>query len=227
MGLSMIYRALICIQVFLLFHSSLAQNSPQDFLDPHNAARGEVGVGPLEWDDTLANYASNYANQHSGDCVLQHSGGPYGENLYGGPGAKDAVSAWVEEKQYYDHNSNTCAPGETCGHYTQVVWRKSVRLGCASIQCANDRGFFTTCNYDPPGNYVGYTKIMWDMPSFMARQHILRPTKNMYTTYQFTRISSVSFKLYDTNLSYSAPGYKYMQISMMLTRPASSSFCIT
>lgn len=161
MGLSMIYKNLICILVFLMFHSSLAQNSQQDYLDPQNAARQEVGVGPLVWDDTLADYARNYAGQRSTDCVLQHSGGPYGENIYGGPGsgfgrfnARDAVASWVDEKQNYDHNSNSCAPGKICGHYTQVVWRKSVRLGCARIECANDRGLFITCNYDPPGNYA-------------------------------------------------------------------------
>lgn len=103
MGLSSkIFTDLIFFLVFLKFRSSLAQYLPQDFLDPQNAARQAVGVGPREWDETVANYAKNYANQRSGDCVLQHSGGPYGENIYGGPGAgfgrfnaKDAVASWV------------------------------------------------------------------------------------------------------------------------------------
>ncbi|KAK1394730.1 Pathogenesis-related protein PR-1 type-like protein [Heracleum sosnowskyi] len=163
MGLSKIHRALICIQVFLLFHSSLAQNSPQDYLNAHNAARAAVNVGPMQWDETVANYARNYANQRSGDCVLQHSNsnGKYGENLFKGGGggfvfnAKDAVNAWVAEKQYYDYGSNSCAQGQQCGHYTQVVWRDSVRLGCARVQCRNNGWWFITCNYSPPGNYVG------------------------------------------------------------------------
>jgi pathogenesis-related protein 1 len=66
----------------------------------------------------------------------------------------EAVKLWVDEKPYYDYNSNSCVNGEMCGHYTQVVWRKSLRIGCAKVKCDNG-GTFITCNYDPPGNYVG------------------------------------------------------------------------
>ncbi|KAK2987450.1 hypothetical protein RJ640_018587 [Escallonia rubra] len=82
---------------------------------------------------------------------------PYGENLAKGSGdftGKAAVDLWVGEKQYYDYNSNSCASGKVCGHYTQVVWRKSARVGCARVRC-NNGWWFITCNYDPPGNYVG------------------------------------------------------------------------
>ncbi|KAF8019719.1 hypothetical protein BT93_G0422 [Corymbia citriodora subsp. variegata] len=58
------------------------------------------------------------------------------------------------EKPYYNYNSNSCAPGKICGHYTQVVWRNSVLLGCAKAKCATG-GTLVTCNYDPPGNVIG------------------------------------------------------------------------
>ncbi|KAK2998895.1 hypothetical protein RJ639_023341 [Escallonia herrerae] len=107
----------------IMVHSTQAQNSRQDYLDAHNAARAKVGVGPLTWDDGVARYAQNYANQRIGDCALKHSqGGPYGENLAKGSGdftGKAAVDLWVGEKQYYDYNSNSCASGKVCGHYTQ------------------------------------------------------------------------------------------------------------
>ncbi|XP_010691522.2 pathogenesis-related protein PR-1 type [Beta vulgaris subsp. vulgaris] len=139
-----------------------AQNSPQDYVNAHNDARAAVGVGNIQWDDQVAAFAQQYADQRKGDCVLQHSGGGgrYGENLAGGSGpglvltATTAVQMWVAEKADYDYNSNTCASGKVCGHYTQVVWRDSVRLGCARVQCDNG-GIFVTCNYDPPGNFVG------------------------------------------------------------------------
>nr|prf protein 1a,pathogenesis related [Nicotiana sp.] len=77
------------------------ENSQQDYLDAHNTARADVGVEPLTWDSQVAAYAQNYAPS----------------------------LMWVDEKQYYDHDSNTCAQGQVCGHYTQVV--------------------------DPPGNWRG------------------------------------------------------------------------
>ncbi|XP_031479911.1 pathogenesis-related protein PRB1-3-like [Nymphaea colorata] len=148
----------LLLGVGVLIHSTHAQNSPQDFIAPHNASRAQVGVGPMVWNDTVAAYAQNYANQRISDCSLVHSGGPYGENLFWGSGreftAADAVNAWVSEKAYYDYNTNSCASGKVCGHYTQVVWRNSVRLGCARVKC-NSGAIFIICNYDPYGNIIG------------------------------------------------------------------------
>ena len=61
---------------------------------------------------------------------------------------------WVAEKNDYDYPSNTCAAGKVCGHYTQVVWRNSVNLGCGRVQCANGWAY-VICSYDPPGNVNG------------------------------------------------------------------------
>ncbi|XVF00654.1 hypothetical protein REPUB_Repub04eG0019700 [Reevesia pubescens] len=140
-----------------LVFPSHAQNSPQDYLNAHNTARAAVGVGPMTWDNTVATYAQNYANKRIGDCNLVHSGGRYGENLAWSSAdlsGTNAVRMWVNEKADYNYNSNTCAQGKVCGHYTQVVWRNSVRLGCAKVRCTNG-GTFIGCNYDPPGNYIG------------------------------------------------------------------------
>ncbi|XP_043716036.1 pathogenesis-related protein 1-like [Telopea speciosissima] len=145
------------IGLLAFFPVSQAQNSQDDYLSPHNAARSDVGVGSMTWNDTVAAYAQDYANQRAGDCALQHSGGPYGENIAWSSGdmsATDAVNMWVDEKAYYDYNSNSCAEGKECGHYTQVVWSSSNQLGCGRVTC-NSGGTFITCNYYPPGNYVG------------------------------------------------------------------------
>ncbi|KAJ9705377.1 hypothetical protein PVL29_003429 [Vitis rotundifolia] len=147
---------LVGLMGLALAHVCCAQNSPQDYVNAHNAARAQVGVGSMTWNDTVAAYAQNYANKRIGDCNLVHSGGPYGENLAKGSPSltgTDAVNLWVGEKPNYDYNSNSCVGGE-CLHYTQVVWSNSVRLGCARVQC-NNGWWFVTCNYDPPGNYVG------------------------------------------------------------------------
>uniref|UniRef100_J3LHT3 SCP domain-containing protein n=1 Tax=Oryza brachyantha TaxID=4533 RepID=J3LHT3_ORYBR len=65
-----------------------------------------------------------------------------------------AVGAWLAEQPRYNYWSNSCAGG-MCGHYTQIMWRATRRVGCAMVTCYNGRGTFITCNYDPPGNYVG------------------------------------------------------------------------
>jgi len=148
------------LQLAWFFLVGQGQDLQQQFLSPHNDARAQVSVDALVWDDTVAAYAQDYANQRMGDCAMQHSGGQYGENLFEETGEADpvggAVMAWVNEKQYYDYSSNSCAEGQVCGHYTQVVWRDSKRLGCAQAQC-NNGGNFVICNYDPPGNVIGQT----------------------------------------------------------------------
>ena len=157
MGLSNTPLALLCLFGLTLLRLSFAQDTQQDYLKAHNDARAAVGVGPLTWDDKVAAYAQDYAKKRIGDCNLVHSGGPYGENIAWGSAdlsGTAAVKLWVDEKASYDYNSNSCAAGKVCGHYTQVVWRNSVRLGCAKVRC-NSGGTFITCNYDPPGNYVG------------------------------------------------------------------------
>ena len=140
-----------------LFFLTQAQNSPQDYISLHNKARAAVGVGPMTWDNTVAAYAQSYANKRINDCALVHSTGPYGENIAVGyypefTGA-DGVKMWVGEKHLYDYASNSCKGGD-CGHYTQVVWRTSVHLGCARVACKG-KSQFVVCNYDPPGNYIG------------------------------------------------------------------------
>ncbi|OMP12302.1 Allergen V5/Tpx-1-related protein [Corchorus olitorius] len=137
--------------------STTPENLEKESLDGHNQARAMVNVKPLSWDEQVAAYAQKYANQRIGDCGLVHSGGSYGENIAWSSGelsATDAVKMWVDEKLYYDYQSNTCASDQICGHYTQVVWGDSVRIGCAKVKCDNG-GTFITCNYDPPGNYNG------------------------------------------------------------------------
>ncbi|KAL5197561.1 hypothetical protein ABZP36_001073 [Zizania latifolia] len=86
--------------------TSTAQNSPNDFVNLHNAARAEVGVSQVSWDQTRAAYAQSYASQRARDCSTMHSntGGRIGENLWAAWGsgshtAADAVSSWVNEKQ--------------------------------------------------------------------------------------------------------------------------------
>ncbi|KAD5960802.1 hypothetical protein E3N88_12274 [Mikania micrantha] len=123
--------------------------TPQDdkeFLEAHNKARIQAGMPPFTYDQTLAKYANKHALSHARDCALKHSDGPYGENLFWGNAAKslkwspkDAVYAWMKEQKYYNKKTNTCMPGQKCGHYTQIMWRDTKKIGCARCNCNDKR----------------------------------------------------------------------------------------
>jgi len=138
-----------------------AQSEADQYLSAHNQARQAVGAGipNLAWSNSLQTYATNWASNQANTarCALSHSGGPYGENIFWSSGQSTpaaAVTAWVNEKQFYDYASNSCAAGEVCGHYTQVVWRNSQMVGCGSANCPGG-GKFVVCSYNPPGNFNG------------------------------------------------------------------------
>lgn len=128
----------------------------------HNQVRCNVDtaepIPPIAWSSQLAAVAQAYAEQlAAAGCNLNHSGGPYGENLFWGSGsyAPDVVvEAWAGEVSCFSYaqfeNSCSC----TCGHYTQIVWRNSTQLGCGVGACPGG-GQVWVCNYDPPGNYLG------------------------------------------------------------------------
>ncbi|KAI5675471.1 hypothetical protein M9H77_06421 [Catharanthus roseus] len=133
--------------------------SVNQFLGPQNAARSTLRMRPLVWSTNLAKYAQWYANQRRFDCALKHSNGPFGENIFWGSGngwtPAQAVMAWVSERKWYNYWSNSCAWGQECGHYTQIVWKGTMRVGCARVNCFGGKGVFMICNYDPPGNWIG------------------------------------------------------------------------
>nr|GEY81196.1 pathogenesis-related leaf protein 4-like [Tanacetum cinerariifolium] len=125
--------SLTCLVVLTILHTNDALTEQEEFLNTHNSARSQEGVGNVVWNATVAIYAQNYANQRKADCNLVLSGGPYGENLAKGTSgtftATAAVNQWAAEKAYYTYSTNTCASGHVCGHYTQVMWSNSGQIG--------------------------------------------------------------------------------------------------
>jgi pathogenesis-related protein 1 len=123
----------------------------------HNRVRAEVRVAPLLWSSEVAAAAQRWADRLAASgCRLQHNPRtPHGENLFWTSVPVDTsrvVAAWAAEKKNYRYATNTC-PGGVCGHYTQVVWARSTKLGCGVATCGSAQVW--VCNYDPPGNVIG------------------------------------------------------------------------
>jgi len=143
----------------------------------HNVVRmmvdtSGIAAGPLpamQWDPNLAALAAAWVAQcqdTNADGLVDHSsqqarsnvaGYAYvGENIYASSGtasASGAVDAWASEKANFTYPT-TCSG--VCGHYTQIVWRTSLHVGCALHDCSGLQYPSTiVCNYGPGGNYTG------------------------------------------------------------------------
>ena len=133
-----------------------------EFLKVHNDARAEVGVGPLVWDEKLAAYAQEWADTLAakGDDIEHRTDLKVGENLaaYTHTGSRPAHGAkqWYDEIENYDAVNNTKkdAGGKAIGHYTQMVWSGSTKVGFGVAMSANG-WIILVANYDPPGNMNG------------------------------------------------------------------------
>lgn len=120
-------------------------------LSYHNDVRAIHQVGPLEWDQTLADFAAQAIANDAPTCNFEHTGGPYGENIAIGYGdVYKGMHVWYAEGTKYNY-SDPHFSGET-GHFTQMVWKSSQKLGCAHGQCANNGPLLVFCEYDPRGN---------------------------------------------------------------------------
>jgi pathogenesis-related protein 1 len=139
----------------------------------HNEVRAAVvtdpPLPPMQWDPDLAAYAAQWAAMcnDGGDSVtglVDHNpnrtnvaGYSYiGENIFGSGGqatARAAVDWWAAEKANFTYPSGC---NGICGHYTQIVWRTSVNVGCALQNCSGLKYPSTiVCNYGPGGNNGG------------------------------------------------------------------------
>ena len=89
--------------------------------------------------------------------TLAHNTSKYGENLASATGPRltpaSVVNMWGGEVNDCTYSSNRCATGKMCGHYTQVVWRTTIQVGCGMARIGSSEVW--VCNFNPPGNYVG------------------------------------------------------------------------
>jgi uncharacterized protein YkwD len=132
-------------------------------VDGHNVDRAKHQAGPLSWSNAAFQYAQKVADAYDCSGVLTHTGGPFGENLAAGYQGLDALQAWYVEGDNFPYGTES-----EYNHFTQVVWKSSTSVGCAWKDCsAENWGRYIVCEYDPPGNVIGY-----------EAQNVLRPVGN-------------------------------------------------
>jgi uncharacterized protein YkwD len=140
-------------------NSVLSESEKQTLLNKHNEWRNKYNSPSLVWDDNLTSVAQDWANKMASTGNFSHrQPNKYGENLWMGTAGAfpigSAVDSWGDEVNDYNISNNTCAPGKVCGHFTQLVWSDTSRLGCGKAT-GKDGNDYIACNYDPPGNFVG------------------------------------------------------------------------
>jgi uncharacterized protein YkwD len=146
-------KKLIFIGFISFAVTASAADIQKEALSFHNKLRAQHNAPRLIWDESLAQFARTYASQ----CHFEHSHGKYGENLAAGyPTVSAGINAWYSENKNYSY----FFPGfsSKTGHFTQIVWKSSKRLGCAFVECNGMHGTpgkFLVCEYSPAGNVIG------------------------------------------------------------------------
>lgn len=151
----------------------------------HNIHRANHSADALSWDPTLASYAQQVAAScnfvHNTSVIFpcyfrasmltscsQVGGGGYGQNLDSGQDAEH-IGVSITDRLYnremplYTNNFGKDSPDMSnfheWGHFSQIVWKTTTTVGCATQFCPNgmpgypDVKSFTVCNYSPPGKH--------------------------------------------------------------------------
>lgn len=142
-----------CLIFPLLFCAAegMAQPESEQWLSSHNRYRRLHQSRDLQWSDTLADSARAYADT----CPRGHSSSDYGENIAWATYVQlpeKVVARWYGEEPDYDYERPRFSSG--IGHFTQIVWRATTKVGCACrSDCPGRYRDVCVCQYNPPGNY--------------------------------------------------------------------------
>ncbi|CAK1366996.1 Cell wall protein PRY3 [Cercospora beticola] len=141
----------------------------------HNLHRSNHSATNVTWDDDLASSAKKVADL----CIFEHKmdvdGGNYGQNLAAGVPADNITSVITDlwyggEVSLYPAWGRNPSQSEMSnfvqwGHFTQLVWKNTTIIGCATTDCSSQGGvastggnvepYLTVCHYKGPGNYAG------------------------------------------------------------------------
>ncbi|KAI1282116.1 Golgi-associated plant pathogenesis-related protein 1 [Halotydeus destructor] len=137
------------------FHSTA---TAQECLSEHNKYRSLHGVPSLKYDSRLEKFAVKRAQYMAATDIFAHpSNLQYGENLYWRsgrvPSCASALDMWYREIKWYNFPKGKFS--HKTGHFTQMVWKDTRYLGCASAKSKRTGRIYIACNYYPAGNVMG------------------------------------------------------------------------
>ncbi|KEF57407.1 uncharacterized protein A1O9_05324 [Exophiala aquamarina CBS 119918] len=143
-----------------------------------NVHRANHSVADLAWNQTLAT-AAQYTTDNGPVLVHDNAGTGWGQNQYAWYSSdpsdprltnQAAIDSWYNgEFRNYDAYGEAslltdgefspppAIPGGVYGHLTQVIWKDTATVGCGTSGRLTDdgiQGYFTVCNFYPPGNWV-------------------------------------------------------------------------
>jgi hypothetical protein len=141
----------------------------QELLKSVNDFRARHGLPALTIDPQLVTAAKARAQVVSTYNALEenHQGADpnLGENMSwqasssSQPGPTTvATGGWYSEIVDYNFATAAANPGFTTGHFTQLVWKATTRIGAARAFGQGAGGFYETyivAEFSPPGNYQG------------------------------------------------------------------------
>lgn len=130
----------------------------------HNSYRTSLSIPSLTYSENLAQFALEWCKElgrKNGAFEHRPRTGPFGhkfgENIYKGTKSAtpfiDAVNLWATEKSKFRNDILNRSNWSKAGHYSQMIWRKSVSVGCAVVEINGMS--IVVCNYDPAGNMMG------------------------------------------------------------------------
>ncbi|GAB1314715.1 hypothetical protein MFIFM68171_04925 [Madurella fahalii] len=150
---------------------------PSTALFHHNIHRANHSANPLDWNDTLAGFAQTLVDTCQYQLNTSIGGGRYGQNVAmkvssGSLEPADLAVARAITNMWYNpgvqrfpadaYGTNPPMGNfNEWGSFTQIVWQATREVGCATAFCPPGtlaegmRGWFTVCNYSPPGNVIG------------------------------------------------------------------------
>ena len=136
----------------------VAQNYADQCVWEHNPNRGsqynalsptDVSNQPIAGNVSVGENLAFYASSNLTSASMQF--------------AVNGYDAWVEEGEDYSYGalnvSDFCGVS-ACGHFTQVVWAATYKVGCAVNYCeagtlSRFPSTYLVCNYASAGNYIG------------------------------------------------------------------------